>query len=165
MLLESAEVYWPATQHLYLPEPLTLVDFRKYLNEVERFSARRNDIAHGMVRKITEVSEFWQWASGDGSAPRKRFDPGTTYFLLPSSYASKILRPPKLQASSPMGTQSLIEGFVRGLIEKGPGEYKYNSLNVAHYGHEFTRLTKEGGELLQKMLDRPLALKPKHLRQ
>jgi hypothetical protein len=160
MVLEAAEVYWRSTFHPYHQDDPPFDDLKKYLNKVGMFAARRNDIAHGEVRQILEVSEF-TFLSG----PFK-FEPDQRYFLIPASYASKTDKPPQLHAALTPGAGSAMQSqFALGLLRNGPGAYKYNSVQVAYYGRQFTALAAEAKELIQRMLTRPLALRPAHLRE
>lgn len=104
----------------------TLTDL---VNEVGRFSARRNEIAHGIVKTY--------FAS----------PPVFAYVLTPHHLSSRpdgyVLGPPEY------ATNKIKLEPARGLLEIAhhAPSYAYSSVEIAHYQEHFERLMKEAHEL------------------
>jgi hypothetical protein len=155
MLSAASQVYFKMFPHADFPGEL-----KALLVEVGRFSARRNEIAHGSVKQ-------WSVSSKDFEIEQDR-----TWYLMPAVYnTSKTEIFETNRQLTPKAGQTPQEALYELMLKvqrEGYGKYKYNAKQIRHYGKHFERLSGVAGDLKRRMLtyrDEELARRALHDKQ
>ena len=124
-----------------------LAEIKSFLNSCSDWSARRNEIAHGVVRQIIlETHPLFQEELTD-----------LTYYLIPANYNSNKVRliPRDLSIKQKKGQseRDAIKSYIENFLQNGVGKYKYNSQQVSYYADGFAKLAESGEQVLERFLE------------
>jgi hypothetical protein len=150
MVLEAAKAYFGerADMGMDTDKPLQAA-LTTLLNTCAKFSGRRNEIAHGQVKRIELYGPLLDElgiAADD------------TWYLMPPGYNSRkspaLPRHLKAKGDAMEPGIEKVRHFVSSLVRDGLGAFKYNAEQVRHYRDCFDGLSVEA----RAIADRPMAL-------
>lgn len=140
MILAASEAYFMQRKSGLQAE------LKSFVNRCANFASRRNDIAHGVIKNIELIADIPGLPGGI---------PDNTWYLVPPNYNSNKIRllPKHIEVAAKRKESEVdtVRNYVRKLVRTGYGSYKYNHLQVAHYGEQFRLLSDDARRMLERL--------------